>query len=511
MKMKMISSMLVTIISISMLFSCGASKKANISDEDKTITIMAPLMVESPPKEDSEILKTLEEKTGYEVNINWVPNVSYGDKLSVIMASDDCPEMIMANKEAVIVNAVKNGAMWKLDDYLEDYENLNKANKDTMLNASFNYETYGIYRTRDVARFATIIRKDWLDKLGLKEPKTLDEFTAILKAFRDDDPDGNGKDDTYGMIIPKWGGTNSYSPLDQMAVWFGSPNAMKIENGEIIPDFMTDEYMASLDYFKMLYDEKLMNSDFALKETSKWDDDFISGKAGVIVDTQTRAFNIAKTIAKNNGRTDENGDQWVTMIDNVVTPTGGDKVLPTPGYSGMYMIPKQSVKDEKQLRKVLDFLNKINSEELTILLQRGIEGKQYEIKENGYVNIITGNESVDKANSNDLNSFWQISPNVANYDIHKEDKGTNLEKIGKKLLEDGNKKMVVNETAPLMSDVYATKGVQLVNIIADARIKYIAGQIDKEGYKAAINQWLNTGGQEYLEELETLYAKYLKK
>lgn len=510
MKTKKIALVLAGIISFSMLSGCGASKETN-SKEVKNISIMAPLMMESAPKDDCDIKKALEEKTGYKVNITWVPNPQYTDKFSITMASDQCPEIIVSGKGAATNSIVKKGGFWKLDDYLKDYPNLMKMDKSIKANASFNGETYGIYRIRDVARFATMIRKDWLDKLGLQEPKTLEEFTAMLKAFRDKDPDGNGKNDTYGMIIPKWAGTNSFSPLDQMSVWFGAPNVMKVENGKLTPDFMTDEYMASLDYFKMLYDEGLMNKDFAVRETSKWDDDFVNGKAGVIVDTQTRTFNNAKKIAENNGKTDRDVDQWVTMINNVTTPTGGDKVLPSTGYSSMMMIPKQSVKDEKQLRKVLDFLDKLNSEDITILLQRGLEGKQYKVKGNEYVDITTGDPSIDNVNSNDLNSFWQISPNVANYDLHKENKGTKLEKRGKELLAEGEKKMVVDQTASLISNVYATKGVQLTNIMADARIQYIAGQINKDGYKAAQKLWLTTGGQEYLDELEKLYAKNISK
>ncbi|MDS0527622.1 extracellular solute-binding protein [Clostridium sp. SHJSY1] len=508
MRVRKIGLILTALMSLNILAGCGSNKTEN---NDKTISLMVPLMMETAPKDDCDILKALEEKTGYKVNITWVPNTSYADKFSITMASDKCPEIIVSGKSAAALNLVKKGAFWKLDDYLGDYPNLAKEDEKIKLNASFNGETYGIYRIRDVARFATIIRKDWLDKLGLKEPKTLEEFTAMLKAFKNNDPDGNGKNDTYGMIVPKWGAINAFSPFDQMAVWFGAPNVTKVEDGKVSPDFMTDEYMKSLDYFKMLYDEGLMNNDFAVRETDKWNDDFLNGKAGVIVDTQTRAFQIAEAMAERNGRKDGNGDQWVTMISNVTTPSGGDKVLPSSGYSSMMMIPKQSVKDEKQLKKVLDFLDKINSEDIAILLQRGIEGKQYEVKGNEYVDIVTGDTAVDQANTMNLNSFWQMSPNVANYDLREEDKGTNLEKRGKELLKDGLNKMVVNETEPLMSDVFVTKGVQMTNIMTDARIQYVAGQIDKEGYKKAIDLWLKTGGQEYVDELTKLYNEKLKK
>ena len=48
----------------------------------------------------------------------------------------------------------------------------------------------------------------------LDMPETLDDFYEVLKAFKEKDPDGNGKDDTYGMVVPKWMGLGNGSPWD---------------------------------------------------------------------------------------------------------------------------------------------------------------------------------------------------------------------------------------------------------------------------------------------------------
>lgn len=49
-------------------------------------------------------------------------------------------------------------------------------------------------------RQGLFIRKDWLDKLHLQAPKTLDDFYNVAKAFTLNDPDGNGKNDIYGFL-----------------------------------------------------------------------------------------------------------------------------------------------------------------------------------------------------------------------------------------------------------------------------------------------------------------------
>ncbi|VTR30918.1 Lipoprotein lplA [Serratia fonticola] len=46
------------------------------------------------------------------------------------------------------------------------------------------------------------VRKDWREKLGLPQPKTWQDVATLAKAFTTQDPDGNGKSDTYGFLLP---------------------------------------------------------------------------------------------------------------------------------------------------------------------------------------------------------------------------------------------------------------------------------------------------------------------
>lgn len=66
--------------------------------------------------------------------------------------------------------------------------------------------------------------------------------------------------------------------------------------------------------------------------------------------------------------------------------------------------------------------------------------------------------------------------------------------------------VIANPGEPLISDVYAQKGPQLDNIINDARIKYIVGQIDENGFEDAVTLWKNNGGDDYVKEVNELYA-----
>ena len=57
---------------------------------------------------------------------------------------------------------------------------------------------YGVFNKFEGGTLPTV-RQDWMEKLNLEEPKTLDDFYNVFKAFKEQDPDGNGKDDTYGL------------------------------------------------------------------------------------------------------------------------------------------------------------------------------------------------------------------------------------------------------------------------------------------------------------------------
>jgi len=64
---------------------------------------------------------------------------------------------------------------------------------------------------------------------------------------------------------------------------------------------------------------------------------------------------------------------------------------------------------------------------------------------------------------------------------------------------------VFNPAASYNTDTYVTKGAQLDQIISDARVQFIAGQIDEAGWEAAIELWKNQGGTQLMEETNALH------
>jgi len=473
--------------------SAAQQPAAPAKEEPLKLTIMVPAFKTELPDDNSPVIKKLEEYTNTDITMQFVPNSSYPDKMNITLASGQLPHIMVADRgNASFINAARNGAFWELGPYLKDYPNLSQANPIVLNNSSIDGKIYGIYRERVLGRMGVTLNKDWMSKLGLEAPKTIDEFYNILKAFKEQDPDGDGKDDTYGVVITKYAG-----PWDIMQVWFGAPNKWGEDaNGKLVPTHMTPEYKEALAFFRKLYAEGLVNQDFAVMDSAVWNDPFVNGEAGAFVDVADNARRLNDKMQTQYGKRDES---YTAVFQAPVGPKG-HRDMPTSGYSGVLAISKSAVKTEEELKRVLKFLDQLNDAEMQTLLSYGIEGRHYEMQ-NGHIKVLTTPEDVGKVK--ELESMNQmlmfIGPDMPT--LEPTPINTEVDKVQK-----ANDSIVVaNPAEPLISEVYAQKGQQLDNIIADARIQYIVGQIDENGLKAAHDLWLSTGGQDYIDEINKLY------
>lgn len=180
-----------------------------------------------------------------------MPNASYADKFNITLASGKLPDIMYVGdvKASSFVNAARSGAFWEVGPYLKDYPNLSGAKEVILNNSAIDGKNYGIYRGRALGRNGVVFRKDWMEKLGLETPKTVDDFYNMLRAFKEQDPDGNGQADTYGMVLVKWTGQWA-SGFDTMKLWFGAPNKWGVQEGKLVPEHEYPGYLEALKFMK---------------------------------------------------------------------------------------------------------------------------------------------------------------------------------------------------------------------------------------------------------------------
>ena len=148
-------------------------------------------------REEAPLWQEIAAQTGVEVSyIPVSPSVAQ-EQFNLLLASGSIPEMVMYNWMSLpggAQSAVDGGHILKLNDLIEDYmPNLNayleadKAREKQAKNDEGNYCFVPAFRGDPELLTYTgpIIRKDWLDDLGMAEPETLDEWYTALKAFKE--------------------------------------------------------------------------------------------------------------------------------------------------------------------------------------------------------------------------------------------------------------------------------------------------------------------------------------
>jgi len=103
------------------------------------------------------------------------------------------------------------------------------------------------------------IFEPWLIKLGLKMPETIEEFVTVLKAFRDQDPNGNGQKDEIPLVTYRDNMQSNYLYSLMMPFIYTQPNFWMLTNGKIDVAFNKPGWRDGIRYSKQLIDEGLLS------------------------------------------------------------------------------------------------------------------------------------------------------------------------------------------------------------------------------------------------------------
>lgn len=480
-----------------LLVACSDDKEGS-SSEDKgssgedgkkpKISLMTKLHTAEVP--DEKILKLVEEAANVELEIEWVPDNNYSDKLNTAFATGTFPQAVTMGADQVdqFKGAIRDDQFWEIGPYLDEYENLSKLKEEVVANTMVDGKVYSLYQGRPLSRQGMIYRKDWADNLGLEAPKTLEEFREMARAFSEDDPDGNGKDDTIGLTDRS---DLIYGVYKTIASWHGTPNDWGEKDGELLPEFMFQEYMDSMNFMKDLRDNNYMNQDFPV--TSKEDQQamFKNGTAGIYVGAMVDVLGLY------NDAIDLNPDLEYDVHNYVAGPSGEFTVWANPGYNNEVLFPKTAIKTEEELKDILAFYDLMMTPELSNLVQWGVEGEHYTV-EDGYAVIDSSKQDqIEKeVFSYNMLAIGEPETNGRYESLH--DYGPR-QKTEELVLENDNH-LIHDPTLRLESETYIQDGDRLQEIINDATYNYILGEIDEAGFEKEIEKWKSEGGSKIIEE-----------
>lgn len=168
---------------------------------DKTLTywgeISANLIGLKATHDEVPFFQDWQKKTGVKLSFTAPPTGQAKEALNVLLASGDLPDMLEFNFLSFPggpEKAIGDGYIIKLNDLIDKYApNLKKFLQDNpdidkmVKTDSGSYYAFPFIRGDEYLRVfqGPIIRKDWLDELGLPVPETIDDWTTMLRAFKE--------------------------------------------------------------------------------------------------------------------------------------------------------------------------------------------------------------------------------------------------------------------------------------------------------------------------------------
>ncbi|HZG79127.1 MAG TPA: extracellular solute-binding protein [Paenibacillus sp.] len=320
--------------------------------------------------DDNLWTKDLKEKFGIEVVNKWkVNHKQYNNKITVSMISGDMPDFYQVDSKQ-LQQIVEAGQAADLTEVYEKYasdvtrQSYEEFDSIKLKGATFDGKLMALPLNGGVPGGAQMIwiRKDWLDNLGLEPPKTMDDVIKIALAFTNDDPDQNGKDDTYGLNLMKdlfggWAGIDgfmngyhayAYNPANGSGT---DLTFVKNAEGKVVLADTLPEVKTALGKLQELYKAGAIPKEFSVLDGSKAGELATTGKIGMAYgEFWVGTWPIA-SMKKENPEVDWRPYPIVSADDAPVHP-GGRGDIPT-----QFIVVNKNSKHPEAALKILNYFH----------------------------------------------------------------------------------------------------------------------------------------------------------
>ena len=328
--------------------------------------------------ENNRWTRWINENGPVDVTFVAIPRVRPEERLNVLFASRTAPDLIFEFAAPIKDDLWRQGMLMPIDEMIERYSTNYKeflVNQPAIRRAATmpDGRMYHFGRTNLLnSQRVLLIREDWLENLGLNVPNTIEELFQVAKAFAEQDPDGNGIRDTYGMVLSSSAGPT----IDQM---FGA-TTWGIVNNEWVRTWERTE--ASLNFRKRLFDENIVDRDFLSDTQGRTAiQDLVNGRVGIFPWLMTNYLNFFN-------------NEYATFRRNV--PEGRLIQIPFPEtqfgrFNGVTQNPVQLTAfvnaDARNPEAIMRYVDFISSAEAWMTLNNGIEGVHFNMVNGIPINI----------------------------------------------------------------------------------------------------------------------------
>jgi putative aldouronate transport system substrate-binding protein len=464
-----------------------------------SITYVAP----ETPHDQNKYWQGLEKRLNVKWNLTHAVGAdNYEEKASVLLASGKLPDLflVLPGLSPSLYQAIQQGAFNDLTSYLtgsalKEYPNLALYPSLIWKNAAINGKLYGVPRPFNFGSGIMLYRKDWAAKLGIGEPKNATDFYNMMVAFTRNDPDGDGKADTWGMGFAASGIGQSASQF--ILNMFGVPDNWRLESdGSLTPYIQTDEYRRAVDFLRRMYAAGLFYPGSLTATGLQMKQDFLAGKFGAYVDGFTTLYPTRFQFQSVNPEADV----------GILVPPGADggkgSYWLSTGFSGFTAIPS-SISDPNRIKELLRILNYLAAPTFSVewnYITLGIDGWDNQPGPNG-------SRAVTTKGSKEIGSLTNVAfCNPVYYYPSEPTLGPVMQDYTRRLyaiaITDPTDAVLPPPTAQQKQNILDT-------LINDRVLRIVKGTDPLSALDELVRDWKNEGGaqmtQEYEQELQKLH------
>lgn len=448
------------------------------------------------------LLSEAEEEVGVRIEFEEPPQSNYLERLQILLASGDYPDMMFfPAKDQTLIQAAADGIIRPLNEYLDNapavYEN---TLEESWVNMQLlnDGDIYVIPRNTIARTDGYAVRRDWVENLGLEWPEddalTLDEFTEWMRAFSEDDPDGNGENDTRGLYqhaagngkFGVYGGNNTplYWPFGVLGWQRYGNEYMNLMYSRDMPNMKQ-----SLAYMNQIYQAGYTNADMVVADRREVYDEFLQGLYGMFNEFGGNAAGYDARVQE----FDPNGD-----VDYIVGIKNEDGVVQGGSYGtgvwGYYTVSSTA----EHPQKVVDFFNWAfgNGWER---IKWGYEGITYEETDDGRVKF-----SEPRTDDAITPTWWNLFVRRANDpEFFVTSRAPEQQAEAYANIEAALDAFVVSlDLGYVPPSALEQRFIEADDALYETIGKIVIGELPVDAYDAVLDNWYANGGTEYVAEMQ---------
>lgn len=360
--------------------SAGKEPKGNTGGEKVTVTFFDK---NSGSKTfDDDVAKAIMEKTGVTIQVE-NPSGDPLEKLNLMLTGQNYPDIVLMDRGNEIVNRyIEAGALISLNDLIDKYApNVKQMYGDVLTKSRYtdgkNYYLNNWYGVDPDASAGVLMRKDLLaeivgkDRAESAEPFKLSEFIDILKKFKEKYPTINGKD---SIAVTLNGDDKNYEGT--IYGMYGMKTYYQTEDGSLEHRAKDPKYQEVLKFMNGLYTAGLLDKEWVVNKKEQWVQKLSNGNVfctfAAYWDTDAANTSLASTVGP-----DAQFYSYKVVPDDMDASRTTYNGRSTLGWDAIGIT--NNCKNPEAAMKLIDFLV---SEEGQYLMMWGIEGKDWQMKDN---------------------------------------------------------------------------------------------------------------------------------